>query len=52
VDDSKAKLRLIFPHLNDEDLQYDYVGKEVMMEKLQEKLRRSRDELDLLLLGL
>lgn len=48
----KSKLRLIFPELDDEYFWYDYEEKEMMMKKLETKLGRSRDELELLLLGL
>ena len=48
----KAKLRLRFTHLNDEDFQYDYGKKDVMLDELQKKLSRSREELNQLLLGL
>ena len=45
----KAKLKLQFSHLHDEDFYYDYGKKEVMMTQLQLKLGRSREELNLLL---
>lgn len=48
----KTKLKLIFSHLSDEDFQYDYGKKDVMLKKLELKLGKSREELDLLLLGL
>ena len=48
----KAKLKLIFNHLHDEDFQYDYGKKDVMLEQLQFKLGKSREELNMLLLGL
>jgi hypothetical protein len=48
----KAKLLLQFSHLSESDFHYDYGMKEVMMCKLQTKLRRSRDELYSLLLAL
>lgn len=48
----KAKLKLLLPHLNDEDFNYDYGKKEVMMTKLQDRLHKSREELDVLLTGL
>ena len=48
----KAKLRLLFPHLHDEDFQYDYGRKDAMMDQLQAKLGKSREELNALLLGL
>jgi hypothetical protein len=45
----KAKLKLVYPHLHDEDLHYDYGKKDVMMSTLEKKLGKSRKELDLLL---
>ena len=48
----KTKLRLLFPHLHDEDFQYDYGKKDLMLDQLQAKLGKSREELNLLLLGL
>ena len=45
----KGKLRLLFTNLNDEDFQYDYGKKDVMLELLQKKLGKSREELNLLL---
>jgi hypothetical protein len=48
----KGKLRLLFTHLHDEDFRYDYAKKDVMLELLQKKLGKSRDELNQLLLGL
>jgi hypothetical protein len=48
----KAKLRLVFTHLDDEDFHYDYGKKDVMLELLQKKLGKSREEFNLLLLGL
>jgi hypothetical protein len=48
----KAKLKLKFPHLDDDDFQYDYGRKEVMMTQLQAKLGKSRKELNVLLAGL
>jgi hypothetical protein len=45
----KAKLKLMFAHLRDEDLYYDYGKKEVMMTNLQGKLGKSREELNILL---
>ena len=48
----KAKLKLMFSHLQDEDLQYDYGMKEVMMTALQTKLAKSRVELNALLASL
>jgi hypothetical protein len=48
----KAKLKLLFTHLADEDFNYDYGRKDVMLELLQKKLGKSREELNLLLLGL
>ena len=48
----KAKLKLRFAQLDDEDFQYDYGKKDVMLELLQKKLGKSREELNHLLLGL
>jgi uncharacterized protein YjbJ (UPF0337 family) len=48
----KAKLKLIFGHLNDDDFKFDYGMKDVMMTKLQAKLGKSREELNELLIGL
>jgi hypothetical protein len=48
----KAKLKLLFSQLHDEDFHYDYGEREVMMTQLQLKLGKSRDELNLLLSGL
>ena len=45
----KAKLRLLFTHLEDSDFSYDYGKKEVMMNNLQTKLGKSREELNVLL---
>ncbi len=42
----KAKLKLMFSNLNDDDFKYDYGMKEVMMTNLQEKLGKSRSELN------
>jgi hypothetical protein len=48
----KAKLKLQFTHLHDEDFYYDYGKKDVMLESLQKKLGKSREELNEILLGL
>ncbi|HEY0653325.1 MAG TPA: hypothetical protein VGD65_09360 [Chryseosolibacter sp.] len=48
----KAKLRLEFPHLHEEDFRYDYGKKDVMLELLQKKLGKTREELNSLLSGL
>lgn len=48
----KAKLKLLFPHLHDDDFQYDYGKKDVMLNELQAKLGKSREEINLLLLEL
>jgi hypothetical protein len=45
----KSKLRLLFPHLGDEDFQYDYARKENMMANLQAKLGKTREELNYLI---
>jgi hypothetical protein len=48
----KAKLQLLFSHLHEEDFRYDYGKKDVMLDQLQSKLGKSREELNALLLGL
>jgi hypothetical protein len=48
----KAKLKLLFTHLRDEDFHYDYGKRDVMLELLQKKLGKSREELNSFLLGL
>ena len=48
----KAKLKLRFTHLHDEDFQYDYGKKDVMLDLLQKKLGKSREELNHILLVL
>ena len=48
----KAKLKLLFNHLHEEDFHYDYGKKDVMLEQLQAKLGKTREELNVLLLGL
>jgi hypothetical protein len=48
----KAKLKLLFSHLNDDDFKYDYGMKDVMMTQLQLKLGKSREQLNELLTGL
>jgi hypothetical protein len=48
----KAKLKLRFTHLDDEDFQYDYGKKDVMLDLLQKKLGKSREELNHILLVL
>ena len=48
----KGKLKLLFTNLHDEDFQYDYGKKDVMLELLQKKLGKSREELNLMLLEL
>ena len=45
----KAKLKLMFAHLDNGDFYYDYGMKEVMMTNLQGKLGKSREELNILL---
>ena len=50
--EQKAKLRLMFTELHDEDFQYDYGKRDVMLDLLQQKLGKSREELNVLLLGL
>lgn len=48
----KTKLKLLYTHLNDEDLAFDYGKKEVMMTTLQAKLGKTREELNVILLEL
>ena len=48
----KDKLKSLFTQLSDEDFQYDYGEKEVMMTSLQQKLGKTREELNRLLLDL
>jgi hypothetical protein len=48
----KNKLKSRFPQLTDEDFQYDYGEKEVMMTSLQQKLGKTREELNRLLADL
>jgi hypothetical protein len=48
----KAKLLLLFKHLHEEDFYYDYGKKDVMLEQLQAKLGKSREELKSLLAAL
>ena len=48
----KAKLKLLFPHLHDDDFGYDYGKKDFMIDQLQAKLGKSRDELNQMLSGL
>lgn len=45
----KAKLKLMFAHLHETDLHFDYGKKEVMMTNLQARLKKSRVELNALL---
>jgi hypothetical protein len=45
----KAKLKLMFAHLDNVDFYYDYGMKDVMMTNLQVKLGKSREELNTLL---
>ena len=41
-----AKLKLMFPHLDEDDFLFDYGMKDVMMNNLQAKLGKSREELN------
>lgn len=41
----KARLKSLFPHLKDEDFQYENGKKDVMLEELQAKVGKSREEL-------
>ncbi len=45
----KAKLKNMFSELTDDDFTYDYGMKEAMMEKLLEKIGKTRSELNGLL---
>lgn len=45
----KTKLKLLFSQLCDEDLDYDYGKKDVMLTKLGKKLGKSREQLSELL---
>jgi hypothetical protein len=45
----KGKLRLLFPHLDDEAFQYDYKAKDMMMANLQVKLGKTIEELNYLI---
>ena len=47
-----AKLKLMFPHLAEEDFTFDYAMKDVMLDKLQAKLGKNREELNNLLTSL
>ena len=40
----KAKLKLAFTHLNDDDFTYDNRMRDVMLEQLQQKLGKSRED--------
>jgi hypothetical protein len=42
----KAKLKMMFPELEDSDFIYDYGNKEAMMTRLQVKLGKTRSELN------
>ena len=42
----KIKLRRLFPDLSDADFQYDYGKRELMLMALQDKLGKSREELN------
>ena len=46
--EQKAMLRGRFPFLKEEDFGFESNEKETMLEKLAEKLNKTRDELDLL----
>jgi hypothetical protein len=48
----KAKLKMMFPQLEDSDFVYDYGNKEAMMTHLQSKLGKSRSDLNELLIDL
>ena len=42
----KARLKLMFSTLTDDDFKYDYGMKELMMTRLQEKLGKSRSDIN------
>jgi hypothetical protein len=42
----KSKLKIMFSTLNDNDFKYEYGMKDVMMTNLQQKLGKSRSELN------
>jgi len=46
--EQKAMLKMMFPNLSDEDFQYELDQRETMLKKLGKKLRKTREELDLL----
>lgn len=41
-----ARMKLMFPHLDEDDFSFDYGMKEVMLNNLQAKLGKSREELN------
>ena len=41
-----AKLKLMYPHLNDDDFKFDYGMKDVMLNNLQLKLGKTREQLN------
>jgi hypothetical protein len=47
-----GRLKTMYPNLSDGDFRFDYGEKEVMMNKLQKKLKISREDLNTLLVGL
>jgi hypothetical protein len=42
----KARMKMMFPSLTDDDFKYEYGLKEVMMTHLEKKLQKSRSELN------
>lgn len=48
----KAKLKLQYSHLHEDDFQFDYGKKDVMLEQLQAKLGLTREELNAVLLAI
>lgn len=42
----KANLKAMFPELQDNDFLYEYGGKEAMMNRLQNKIGKTRSELN------
>jgi hypothetical protein len=47
-----AKMKLMYPFLVEEDFLYDYGMRDVMMDKLQAKLGKTREELNQVLVSL
>ena len=47
-----AKMKLMFPYLSEDDFTFDYAMRDVMLDKLQAKLGKNREELNKLLTSL